>query len=306
MIIQYKNYYISSGKDNKLFTLRQNVVRKIGEYTDDSTIHVKTLCANKEKAILKAQEYVKDTGFDLTFSDFEVEDRKKSSQIDWTKFQAGKYYKEHYESVCESDPEYVVYLICNYDKSEKYTKTLDLCKSIPKIKNELERIAREKKETEERIAREKRETVESNGHFYRNGDVISLSLKIVSIFPFQSSYGTSFVANLKDANGKVFVYIGSSSLLAYDNTLDSGFVNITAEIKHSSYRGLNQTHLKNPYVIIDKYVVINESKKVLLETSLVDYKKNKKKLQEKTRKLQEQNPSSSIQVVKVSGGAYSY
>lgn len=303
MIIEYKNYYISSGMSNKLYTLRQNVVKKLQDcvYSDD--IHIKTLCADKEKAILKAQEYVKDTGFTLIVKEFEVKERSKPVKIDWTKFQAGKYYKEHYESVCESDPEYVIYLLKSFVSSESYKKTLELCKSHPKIVSTI-------KAKEEEIERRKREVIENNGHFYKDDEKVVLSLTIINIIPFQTSFGSSNIVNLKDSEGKRFVYIGNSSFLNFKNKLNSGsgYFTITAKIKHSNYKGLNQTHLKNPSIKIDNYSLLDENNKVLLEVSPKEYKNQGNEFYQKISKIQEENPSSIpfLQFVAVSGGSYSY
>ena len=241
-IIAYKNYYISSGKDNKLFTLRQNVVKRIGEYTDESSIHVKTLCADKSKAIQKAKEYVKGTGFDLTFTDFEVEDRKKSSQIDWTKFQTGKYYKENYESVCESDPDYVIYMILNYGKSENYAKTLDLCKSLPKINAILEQKQKEEEARQEEI-RKRQEDQKNYGHHHYDGDTLTLSLEVVGITKINKGY--TRIISLKNAEGKNFVYFEEGYSTVSD-LLDLGFFDFYAVIKHGNYNGLKQTYLREP------------------------------------------------------------
>jgi hypothetical protein len=302
MIIQYGNYFISSGQDNKLYTLRQYVTKKIGEYTNDTNIYIKTLSSDIEKAIAKALEYVKDTGKNLELADFEVRPREKASTIDWTKFQAGKYRDSYYESVCDSDPNYVIFLLSKYGNSEKYKKTLDLCQSHPVIKNELDRILKEKEKQE----LERKKVFESNGHFYKNGEFVELSLTIVSIFSFQSFYGESFVVNLKDSEGKIFVFIGNSQLTGFNNKLDdSGFFKVTATIKHSNYAGVNQTHLKNPSIYVDKYAVIDENNKVILEVSLKEYKRSRKKVLDKVTQIKKQNPSSSLNLVSVCGGAYS-
>lgn len=237
MIIQYKDYYISSGAKNKLYTLRQWVVKKVAEETYDSTIHIKTLCADKKKAIQKAKEYIKGTGLPLRLSDVELDDRKKPSDIDWTKFQTGKYQNQHYESVCESDPNYVVYMISNYDKSQSYAKTLDLCKSVPKI-NAL--IEQKKREQEENI-KKNQEKIENHGHHGQDGYVVSLSLEVSDVVDIKNTY----IITLKDSEGKKYVYFEN-----YDSTvadlINLGFFNFYAEIKHGSYQGLKQTYLRIP------------------------------------------------------------
>lgn len=246
-IIAYKDYYISSGAKNKLYTLRQIVAKKVGEEVYDDTIYVRTLCADKKKAIQKAKEYIKDTGLPLCFTDFEVHNRQKPSDIDWTKFQTGKYQNHDYRSVCESDPNYVVYMISNYNKSQSYAKTLDLCKSLPKINAILEKKQKEEKARQEEI-RKRQEDQKNYGHHHYDGDTLTLSLEVVGITKINNGY--THIVSLKNAEGKNFVYFEEvypqQNYSPVSNLLGLGFFNFYAVIKHGNYNGVKQTYLRTP------------------------------------------------------------
>lgn len=75
-------------------------------------------------------------------------------------------------------------------------------------------------------------------YLFNEGEKVTLSIKEVSRFGFETQYGYTFVRVYETDDGKTVKYVGSSP-----KDLKDGFNAITATIKHKEFRGNKETHL---------------------------------------------------------------
>ncbi len=75
-------------------------------------------------------------------------------------------------------------------------------------------------------------------YLFNDGEKVSLSIKEVGRFGFQSTYGYTSIRVYETSEGKTVKYMGSNPI-----DLPDGFTTIKATIKHKEYRGNKETHL---------------------------------------------------------------
>lgn len=84
-----------------------------------------------------------------------------------------------------------------------------------------------------------------NGHFFNNGEKVTLTIKEVGSFSFSTDFGTTWVVNYIDYENRRFKYMGSTP-----KTSDvQGWINIKATIKHDNYNGVDETKLQRIKII---------------------------------------------------------
>jgi hypothetical protein len=87
------------------------------------------------------------------------------------------------------------------------------------------------------IEEQKKDTAENSGHFFSDGERVILSLSKVGSFSFDTMYGTTYIVTYKDSEGRLFKYMGGSPP-------DFESATVKATVKHSEYRGINETKLQ--------------------------------------------------------------
>ena len=87
-----------------------------------------------------------------------------------------------------------------------------------------------------------------SGYFFTDGQKIKLSIKEIERFGFDSAYGFTTIVKYMTSCGKMVKYMGANP----PQILSDDFVNITATIKHSDYKGNAETKLLRIKVIAQK------------------------------------------------------
>ncbi len=85
----------------------------------------------------------------------------------------------------------------------------------------------------------KKAEAEISGHFFTDGERVSLKIKRVGGFSFEGSYGTTFIEKYMTEDGRMVKYMGSSR----PEISEQEFVEVKATIKHSEYKGILETKL---------------------------------------------------------------
>lgn len=133
------NFYISTGDKRMLYTLRHMIKRfnSIGECTGWNSIYHCILSNDKDKAVIKANEYIEkyfnahpEEASCIEKPDFDLNDIKRdgSSKINhWLEivieekiFPFGKYKGEKIEDILESDAQYCIWFAENCCKEEQW------------------------------------------------------------------------------------------------------------------------------------------------------------------------------------------
>lgn len=84
------------------------------------------------------------------------------------------------------------------------------------------------------------------GLFYNNGEKVVLNVKWSRSFNYETQYGRVFVVEYLDTENRVFKYKGSTP--PYFENKD-GFTTIKATIKHSNYKGQDETLIQRIQII---------------------------------------------------------
>jgi len=85
-----------------------------------------------------------------------------------------------------------------------------------------------------------------NGHHETDGARLSLKItRLGAIGSFETQYGTTFIFTFIDENNRLFKYMGSTALKIEDGET----VNVKATIKHSEYKGVQETKLQRIKII---------------------------------------------------------
>jgi hypothetical protein len=111
----------------------------------------------------------------------------------------------------------------------------------------------------EKIQAKKQEMASyQEGHFYNDKQRVDLSLKVISIYGYESQFGYTSIYKFVDESNRVFIYKGTKNLIQQLKTIDgdetyySGEKSIkkdseficTCTIKHSSYKNNNTTYIQ--------------------------------------------------------------
>ena len=87
---------------------------------------------------------------------------------------------------------------------------------------------------------ERKQLEKVNGHFFTDGEKVTLELKVITRYGFETQYGWNTVIIFEDVNKRQFKYIGS----APPKLKEGETVNIKATIKHSEYNYIKETRLQ--------------------------------------------------------------
>ena len=99
---------------------------------------------------------------------------------------------------------------------------------------------------------QKRKSQLSNGHFFTDGEKITVEVQMEEHFSFDSQFGTCFVNIFRTSDGKLLKYKGSNppKLWNENNTWNENSIyTFTATVKHSEYNGQEETLLQRIKVI---------------------------------------------------------
>lgn len=89
-----------------------------------------------------------------------------------------------------------------------------------------------------RAINEAKNSLQSGWHF-NVGDRISLSIKKLDSFAFDSAFGTTYVINYGSECGRLFKYMGGTP-----PDIDNQYVKVVATIKHDQYNEIPETKLQ--------------------------------------------------------------
>lgn len=78
-----------------------------------------------------------------------------------------------------------------------------------------------------------------SGHFFTNGQRVTMEIAQIGAFSFETGFGTTFVREYETTDGKLVKYMGANPL----DLEDGEVITVTATIKHDNYKGLNETKL---------------------------------------------------------------
>tara|TARA_Y100000310_G_C20623396_1_gene784542 strand:+ start:307 stop:1089 length:783 start_codon:yes stop_codon:yes gene_type:complete len=78
------------------------------------------------------------------------------------------------------------------------------------------------------------------GHHFNDGDKVELEIKELDRFGFDGYYGWTAIVEYESKDGKLFKYMGGSPKRSDDF---EEFTKVTATVKHSDYKGENETKL---------------------------------------------------------------
>jgi hypothetical protein len=90
------------------------------------------------------------------------------------------------------------------------------------------------------------EKVRVKGLFYNDGEKVTLDVKEVRSFTFATQFGTCFVIEYVDTDNRIFKYKGSKPPYFENNDT---FTTIKATIKHSNYKGQDETLIQRISII---------------------------------------------------------
>lgn len=87
---------------------------------------------------------------------------------------------------------------------------------------------------------ERKKVAAERPYYFKDGERLTLSVKEVSRFGFDTMYGYTTVCVLQTPDGLELKYMGSNP----PNFSDTEFTQVKATVKHKEYRGNKETHLQ--------------------------------------------------------------
>lgn len=255
------NTMITIGFATKMYTL-WNVYSRVEygvnmgvkyEYTRHFFDYIKNLSIDLETAKQKAEEFAGIEGYviDLeqkghnsySYTVGEKRDKKEEIELTPEQFPYGKL-----KGGIISDCFDVYHLNRLYNdrssnpRSRVYART-KLLEIGDLIKIEKEFLSEDIKYISERSYENYKKNIlisrAEKGLFFNDGEKVTLKVKQIHSFSFQTQFGTSYVVLYIDSENRIFKYVGASPKTF--NTDD--YVEIKATIKHSSYNDNEETKL---------------------------------------------------------------
>ena len=77
-------------------------------------------------------------------------------------------------------------------------------------------------------------------YLHNEGDKVTVKIKEVAQFCFETQYGNCYIVTYNTENGDVYYYKGNSPMNMENDT----FYTVKGTIKHNEYKGLKQTLLQ--------------------------------------------------------------
>lgn len=247
---------VEQGAGNKMHTLW---VDYIGESEYVKPRFIKNLSTDAEIAIEKAMQYAESIGISPECVHDNTRDLNDIVRVyKWTDTMVR--FGKHYGKELKDCPDTFVHWIAkgSYLQNEKngewyphHFGGYDFCLKAQEVAVELglgvidDRYKEPRYVTQEQYdahtMRIEEKANEKTGHFYSNGERLSLSLTCIYITGFSSDFGWMNIYKFKDAEGRLFTYRGSNEF--YDVCKGSS-VSFTATIKHGAYNGSRETYLQ--------------------------------------------------------------
>lgn len=237
-------YYISSGKKNKLYTLRR-VVTGPGFHEDG---YIRSLGNKPDEAYKRAQDYISLCGRDLPLYDDGPElaawsaDGTEGNAAEFVQTQImpfGKYAGIH---VSKIPVDYKAYILSNEPRNAIGEAVHNSFKDDPAV---MEYVAA--REDFQKAREEQRKRSAERSQFY--GAVGNrYDIEVTKIFEkwFDGYYGMNCVVIMHDDQDNVFKYFGSAPPEMED---DARYLISATVKKHEEYQGVKQTQLQRIRII---------------------------------------------------------
>lgn len=234
--VRSKFFYISSGEQNKLYTLR----RFMNVNGHESDRYVINLGANYEESVEKAKAYLGDMSGELVVGEefgLEKITRDGSAKIKGAAdlvrgiMPWGKYQGQEIAEIAKTDSG-LAYLHWMYTQSPEFVK-----KILEPYFQKYEQIQAEK---QAKIDAERKAQAELSNHVGSVGDKIEVEVTVISKFNIDTIYGGSDIIIFKDGQGNQFkaYYTGSTVFERGD------IVKLRGTVKgHGEYKDVKQTQL---------------------------------------------------------------
>ena len=257
-----ETYYISSGRDNKLYTLRveftETGYRKcngqvVGTYPIPRDYYVKTLAKDLEEAKKKAEEHV---GYPVAVRAGELFTIKKR-KIDWTVMQFGKHAGEKIDDLVKTERDYCLWVAGNFAWKKK-KKNIDYIQEL--LKGEYELLHTDAEiDLMVRIASRKQyaylhhQERQASEHVGNIGERLEMAVKCERKVEIESHdyYGrpaTAWLILFVDGEGNKYKWF-TSSWKHLDRIPENEIVKIRGTVKsHEDYKGTAQTQLTRVFV----------------------------------------------------------
>ncbi len=238
-------FYISSGSQNKMYTLRMKCkMPKFDKFTKevyyvDHNGYWCNLSTDFKLAVEKAKEQSVLNGIPFVeHPEFELDEitRNESTQstdneygngfiavndngVAWAEFVISKF----------GDYNDMIEFVMSYQGDIEFLKSVQENICAAKITfNMLDSAVKAIKQT-------------NSEYIGEVGDKIKVNLELVNFFDFPSAYGTYYINKLVDENGNVFIYKGNKLLRTGS---------YAAKVKgHEDYKGTKQTQIERPKLL---------------------------------------------------------
>ena len=221
-------YYISTGRDNKMYTLRETwkePVYKMNNLTGKAMLmdyktndnFVVTLNGSKESSIEKAQKYMQENNLDLSLLNTEIQvdadPIAEKTKLDHSKMEFGKYKDQPVFEVHKEDPDYVSWYfsqIINQPSRQAHAKFVaDIVGiSLEEKKEEMKKALEEEEARQKEWEAKAEEAKKHSTHLGQVGDVYK------SIPVMLKSTG-SFNREAWDGSGMELVFIYNFYIIQY-------------------------------------------------------------------------------------------
>ena len=253
---QSGDYFISSGRLGKMFTLRQTqTVYGFNGSMYQKDVFIQTLSNDYEKALEKATAICGKKGFGIEVNT--VEDIAERTAKDYGTMPNGKYVNLPFEEV---EISYLTWYYSNYVNVRSYAKTIERLEPFLVDAGELVKRGEEywtkkdlageqrQKEYEQRKA-DRLETRKAQKYYGQPYDLLEATVVCQNVTSFKGYYGVCHVYTFTDG-AHTFVYMGS--FIEFERGDSYGVVKgeeytIATKVKeHKEYNELKQTLIYKP------------------------------------------------------------
>ena len=250
------DYFISSGRLGKMFTLRQTqTVYSFNGSMYQKDVFIQTLSNDYEKALEKATAICGKSGFGIEVNT--VEDIADRTAKDYGTMPNGKYVNLPFEEV---DVSYLAWWYSNYVNVRSYAKTIERLEPYLVDAGELVKrageyftkedlhLAQKQKEAEQRKA-EILTARKAQKYYGKPYDLVEATVVCQNVTSFNGHYGVCHVYTFTDG-AHTFVYMGSYIDIErgeYFGVVEGEEYTIAAKVKaHKNYNDLKQTLVYKP------------------------------------------------------------
>jgi len=241
-----------------MFTLRYQDNR--GQYPSDR--FVKTLSNDKEKALKLAKSYADVASVPFVDGVGDMQLNAITKEISWTDTMV-RFGKNKGTELRDCEPKFIVWVANGCVLKNEHGGWVTHCFGGPEFQKIAQQIACDmqlgvmeeenfydnaaySRLLERRAEKAKRDAERAaliSGHHFKNGEKVTLNVKLGAEFSFKGQYGTTYIIQLIADDNRVFTYKGSTPPRFY------GKATIQATIKHSTYKEQPQTLLQRIKII---------------------------------------------------------